>query len=208
MRSWLLIIGLAVACGSPPSSLKARSDGGSSPDARRPSVPPNRPPAGDPLSSAPTSLSCTASAAANPRISIKNVVLILGDGMGVHQLLAARALQGGSLRLESLRGPVFVNTDSLTTLSSGSPTDSAASATAMATGELVANGAIGVKDDADLDNLTELMRADGAVIGLVTTANLYDASPMAFVAHAANRGNTEEILDEVFTDALPEVLMG
>jgi alkaline phosphatase len=105
-------------------------------------------------------------------------------------------------------GPAFINTDSLTTPADGSPTDSAASATAMATGELVINGAIGHKDGRDLQNLTQRMRMRKAALGLVTTANLYDASPMAFVAHAENRGNTAEILDELFESARPEVLMG
>ena len=144
----------------------------------------------------------------------RNIVMVMGDGMGPVHLQAGRILRGGPLRMDALDGPVYLNTDSLTTDAADDPasapaTDSAASATAFATGHRVGNGVISLEPDgAPLQTVAELAAAAGKSVGLVTTSSLYDASPAAQVAHAASRYDAETILMQMLADATPQVLLG
>ncbi len=144
----------------------------------------------------------------------RNIVMVMGDGMGPVQLQAGRVVRGGPLRMDALAGPIYVNTDSLTTEVAADPdsapaTDSAASATAFATGRRVANGVISVDPDGQpLTTVAELAAAAGKAIGLVTTSFIYDASPAALVAHAASRNDSTTILMHMLSDATPRVLLG
>ncbi|WP_151770808.1 alkaline phosphatase [Streptomyces abyssomicinicus] len=124
----------------------------------------------------------------------RNVVLFIGDGMGEDELTIARNyLKGadGRLILDS-----FLFTGSVTNYSvtAGDPTrhnyvtDSAAAATAWATGAKTYNGAIGV--DAfgmPVPTLVELARDRGMATGIVTTEEVCDPTPAAMGAHVAHR---------------------
>jgi len=124
----------------------------------------------------------------------KNVILLIGDGMGDSEITAARNLAMGA-------GGFFPGIDALPLTGqythysldkiSHKPnyvTDSAASATAWATGTKTYNGAIGV-DVAGKDQVTllELAKAAGKATGDVTTAELQDATPAALIAHVTSR---------------------
>ncbi len=142
-----------------------------------------------------------------------NVIVFMGDGMGPAQLETGRILKGGRLRLDVMRGPALVVTDSLTTLRSRSPnppaTDSAAAATAIATGVLVFNGVLSqASDGAALRTVLEVCKDTGKAVGLVTTSYFYDASPAAFASHRASRSERPEIAREMIDIARPSVLMG
>ncbi|MGQ9751597.1 MAG: alkaline phosphatase [Thermoanaerobaculaceae bacterium] len=140
---------------------------------------------------------------------VKHVFLFIGDGMGLAHRTAARAfLYGfsggksqGFLTMDQLPVGGFLITSSL----SGFVTDSAAGAHAFATGTKTANGMMGLFPDGtaeDTDNPKVeslpclLYRTRGLVSGLVTDADLTDATPAAFLAQVADRGNASNIASQ------------
>ena len=124
----------------------------------------------------------------------KNVILLIGDGMGDSEITAARNYAEGA-------GGFFKGIDALPltgqythyaldkkTHKPDYVTDSAASATAWATGVKTYNGAIGVDvNGKDHPSLLELAKAAGKSTGNVSTAELEDATPAAQVAHVTSR---------------------
>jgi alkaline phosphatase len=128
-----------------------------------------------------------------PDSTIRNIILFIGDGMGLSHLAAARThLVGaeGRLYLETMPVTGLVLTHAVDDLI----TDSAAAGTALATGVKTTNGSIGV--DANGNNrpsILEAARDAGLSTGLVTTTDLADATPAAFAAHVAHRRMKSEI---------------
>lgn len=112
------------------------------------------------------------------------IVLIVGDGMGAAHFTLARLLHGGDFRIGQLPGVGLVATDAADTL----VTDSAAAATAYATGIKTSHGHVGVDSSgAPYPTVLEAARERGLATGLVSTAPFGDATPAAFAAHAENR---------------------
>lgn len=124
----------------------------------------------------------------------KNIILLIGDGMGDSEITAARNYAEGA-------GGFFKGIDALPLTGqythysldkkSGKPdyvTDSAASATAWSTGVKTYNGALGV-DIHDKDHMTilEMAKAAGLATGDVSTAELQDATPAALISHVISR---------------------
>jgi alkaline phosphatase len=90
-------------------------------------------------------------------------------------------------------------------------TDSAAAATAMATGVKVSNGALSVGlpgDGESLPTLLERFASEGMRTGLVTTTYMTHATPAAFAAHVKSRKMVGEIAEQYLTGARPDVLFG
>ncbi len=133
---------------------------------------------------------------------VKNVIWVIGDGMGPE--LMGFFMQGvrygnvpgypekishlEKLTQEGQMGVYFNNTyDTVVT-------DSAASATQMATGAFTRPGVIG-KDfnDAPVSTLLEIAKEKGKSIGVITDSYVTDATPAGFSAHASNRGEKREI---------------
>ncbi|WP_277977568.1 alkaline phosphatase [Pantoea endophytica] len=124
----------------------------------------------------------------------KNVILLIGDGMGDSEITAARNQARGA-------GGFFPGLDALPltgqythysldkkTHKPNYVTDSAASATAWATGTKSYNGAIGVDvNGKDQVTILELAKAAGKATGNVSTAELQDATPAALIAHVTSR---------------------
>lgn len=124
----------------------------------------------------------------------KNVILLIGDGMGDSEITAARNYAEGA-------GGFFKGIDALPLTGqythyaldkkTGKPdyvTDSAASATAWSTGVKTYNGALGVDiHEQDHQTILELAKAAGLATGNVSTAELQDATPAALVAHVTSR---------------------
>ncbi|MET0385408.1 MAG: alkaline phosphatase [Polyangiales bacterium] len=142
-----------------------------------------------------------------------NVIVFMGDGMGPEQLATGRVARGSALRIDELAGPALAITDSLTTLRLGpdtlTATDSAASATWIATGEQVDNDVISQGAHGEpLESVLERCQQAGKATGLVTTSNFFDASPAAFGAHQASRTLYEAIAEQLLTETQPDVLMG
>ena len=120
----------------------------------------------------------------------KNIILMIGDGMGVTQISAGLYSNNNRLNLE--RFPVIglhksYSADNLIT-------DSAAGATAFSAGVKTYNGAIGVdKDTVAVTTILEMAEAAGMPTGLVATSSIVHATPASFYAHARYRKNYEEI---------------
>ncbi|MBH2546080.1 alkaline phosphatase [Serratia marcescens] len=126
--------------------------------------------------------------------TVKNVILLIGDGMGDSEITAARNYAEGA-------GGYFKGIDALPltgqythysldkkTHKPDYVTDSAASATAWATGVKTYNGALGVDvNGKDQPTLLEIVKAAGKATGNVSTAELQDATPAALVSHVTSR---------------------
>ena len=150
----------------------------------------------------------------------KNVILFIGDGFGLPVRTAARILSKGLtegkyrgwLEMDQLEYHGFITTSGMDALA----TDSANSASAYATGHKSAVNAMGVypdhtpdpSDDPRVENIAELAkRVRGMSVGLVTTADITDATPAAFVAHTRRRSEALTILDQMLA-LEPDVIMG
>jgi alkaline phosphatase len=140
----------------------------------------------------------------------KNIILFIGDGMGFEQIKAAgmyAAGMAGSLSFENFSYSGSVNTSN----AEGGVTDSAAAATAMATGEKVSNSVISVAlpgDGTPLETVLEQFKASGQSTGLVTTSFVTHATPAAFGAHEPSRFNYSNITADYLNDSSPNVLFG
>ena len=122
---------------------------------------------------------------------VKNVILLIGDGMGVSQVSTAFYYNDGK-PTNFQRFPVvgLINTSS----AKQKVTDSAAGATAFACGKRSYNGAISVDTlGANLPNLTEVLKDTKVKTGLVATSSITHATPAAFYAHAKSRKEEESI---------------
>jgi alkaline phosphatase len=140
----------------------------------------------------------------------KNVILLIGDGMGFEQVKAAGMYEygsGGTMLFET-----FPHKGQVTTYSADSSiTDSAAAATAIATGTKVNNGVISVAlpgGGESLYTLLEYFRDNGKSTGLVTTTPMTHATPAAFGSHEDSRNNTNEIALDYLQQTRPNVLFG
>ncbi|MCZ2473724.1 alkaline phosphatase [Aquirufa ecclesiirivi] len=120
----------------------------------------------------------------------KNIIFLIGDGMGVSQIYAGLTANKGHLALERIRHIGFHKNQA----SDNYVTDSAAGATAFSTGKKTYNGAIGV-DATQTPQVTllELAEKKGMATGLVSTADITDATPAAFIAHQIKRNMHDEI---------------
>ncbi|WPF65538.1 MULTISPECIES: alkaline phosphatase [unclassified Corynebacterium] len=123
----------------------------------------------------------------------KNVILLIGDGMGDSEITSARNYSegaGGSFKgLDAL--PVTGQYTHYSVDKDGKPdyvTDSAASGSAWATGTKTYNGAISVdKDGKDQESILERAKKAGLATGNVSTAEIQDATPAVQAAHVSDR---------------------
>jgi alkaline phosphatase len=128
----------------------------------------------------------------------KNIILMIGDGMGLAQVQAGMTVNRGQLNILQFRNIGFSKTQS----ASNYVTDSGAGATALSTGNKTYNGAIGVKaDSTPCKTILEYAEQSGLASGLVSTSSITHATPASFIAHNISRENYEEIaLDFLKTD--------
>jgi alkaline phosphatase len=137
----------------------------------------------------------------------RNIVLMIGDGVGIGQVsTASAALHGpaGGLTVETAPVTGLVRTSAGNNL----VTDSAAASSAMATGFKVPKQSVATLADGRLPvSITRAAKEAGLSTGLLTTSGLADATPAGFLVHAAHRYNYAEILTEILaTDH--DVLIG
>jgi len=120
----------------------------------------------------------------------KNIILMIGDGMGLAQVYSAMTANGGHLFLENFKNIGFSKTYS----SDNYITDSAAGGTALSAGIKTYNGAIGVDPDKQpVPNIREMAEKKGLKTGLVSTSAITHATPASFIAHASSRNSYEDI---------------
>ncbi|WP_303881436.1 alkaline phosphatase [Acetomicrobium mobile] len=125
----------------------------------------------------------------------KNIILMIGDGMGFPQLTLGR-LAKGSLGIEECPVGGAMTTHPLP--SSGVITDSAAAGTALATGYKTDNGIISQTPEGKaLYTVLENARDKGKATGLVTTTRITHATPAVFAAHIDDRDNENAIAEQL-----------
>ncbi len=140
----------------------------------------------------------------------KNVILVVGDGMGVAQREAIQLTSvgaRGTLVMDSLPHAGLVGTNSANP--SYPVTDSAAAATAMASGVKTYKNRIGLNPDGDaVPTVLERAKAAGKAAGLVTTSSVTDATPAAFAAHIEDRDQERQIAHQYLKESKPDVILG
>ena len=120
----------------------------------------------------------------------RNVIMMIGDGMGVAQVYAAITANGGQLFLDNFMHVGFSKTSS----ADNYITDSAAAGTALSTGQKTYNGAIGVNTDTvAIKTILEMAEDKQMATGLVSTSAITHATPASYIAHQGSRGSYEDI---------------
>ncbi len=143
----------------------------------------------------------TKNASTYHKSEIKNVIYLIGDGMGFNHLEKTKAERNTDLVMDTFPYDGQSRTRSFT----NRVTDSAAGGTALACGIRTANSAIGV-DPIDKTpkysypkSITELCAERGMMTGVITTDETSGATPSAFSAHSSDRDNTEDITNDQLT---------
>jgi alkaline phosphatase len=144
---------------------------------------------------------------------VKNIIVMLGDGMGAAQRTAARIVAGGYAQgktITPLAMDTFPVTGMVKTASLNSViTDSAPGMTAYVSGNKNNNNEEGVFPDDTIDAfdnprieyLSEyLHRTQGKALGIVTTADVFDATPAGNAVHTSSRGAGTGIVDQFLDD--------
>jgi alkaline phosphatase len=128
----------------------------------------------------------------------KNVILMVGDGMGVAQIYAGLTGNHGTLNLERCTAIGFHKNQA----SDKYVTDSAAGATALSCGQKTYNGAIGVDANGKpLPTILEAAEKNGLATGMIATCSITHATPASFISHQPSRSLDENIaLDFLKTD--------
>jgi len=135
---------------------------------------------------------------------VKNIILMIGDGMGVAQVQAAFIANNGQLNIQNCPVTGFSKTSSSDNLT----TDSAAAATSMACGVKTYNGAIGVDENGNsVKTILEIAIQNGMKTGLVATCKITHATPASFIAHESTRDRYKEIAKD-FLDTPIDVFIG
>ncbi len=140
-----------------------------------------------------------------PNANPKNIILLIGDGMGLSQISGALYNQGNKLSLEQFPIIGFQKTFSKSNLI----TDSAASATAMATGVKTNNNAIGVDaDEMPVKSILEECEEKGLATGLIATSSIVHATPASFIAHQKSRNLYEQIAEDFLKTDIDLIIGG
>ncbi len=135
----------------------------------------------------------------------KNIILLIGDGMGLTQITAGMYMNNNQLNFE--RFPVIglhknYSYDNLVT-------DSAAGATAFSCGVKSYNGAIGVDHDTmAVKTILEEASEKGYKTGLVASCSVTHATPASFAAHNKSRQNMEEIAADMIDSGVDLMIGG
>jgi len=137
----------------------------------------------------------------------KNIILIVADGMGPAQVKAYRKFKDDPKtpwEEKLLLDPYLVgslSTESIDPVEN--ITDSAAAATALATGRSTVNAAVSVSaENTAFKTVMENAKLLGMSTGLVVTSEIVHATPAAFVSHHIDRENKAEIADQFFDNRI------
>ncbi|MDR4929331.1 alkaline phosphatase [Peribacillus simplex] len=149
---------------------------------------------------------------------IKNVIFLIGDGMGVSYTSAYRYLKDnpGTKVAERTEFDKYLVGQQMTYPedSAQNITDSASAATAMSSGVKTYNAAIAVDNDkSEVKTVLEAAKEKGKATGLVATSEITHATPASFGAHDENRKNMNSIADDYYNDLIKgkhkiDVLLG
>lgn len=136
----------------------------------------------------------SARADVKPSGTYKNVILMIGDGMGFNHVKCGAAYNDAtSLEMQNLA----VQSTSVRTYSTSLfyPTDSAAAATALSTGKKTDNKCVSRYKGKDITTNAERAKQKDMAVGIIATEGVKGATPAAFSSHANGRGDDEDIFD-------------
>ncbi len=139
------------------------------------------------------------------RSTVRNIILMIGDGMGVAQIYSGYTGNHGALNLFNMLNIGF----SITYSADSYITDSAAGGTAMATGKKTNNRYVGV-DSTGIHHhpsIPEIIRASGIRSALISSGDITDATPAAFYAKQPERAWSEAIARDFLTNPV-DILIG
>ena len=123
-----------------------------------------------------------------------NVILLIGDGMGLSQLSAAFYYGKSEPNFNRFKEIGFIVTSS----AKQNITDSGAGATAFASGEKTYNGAIGVNIySVAIPNLVEILSKKNYNTGIISTSSVTHATPASFYAHVEDRYMQDKIAEQL-----------
>jgi alkaline phosphatase len=129
----------------------------------------------------------------------KNVILLISDGTGLSQISSAYFYKDSEPNYTRFKEIGFIKTSS----SKEDVTDSAAGATAFASGVKTYNGAVGVTPDSlDVPTLVELVQDKKIKTGVVATSSIQHATPAAFYAHQVSRRFYEAITEDLYNSEI------
>ena len=136
---------------------------------------------------------------------VKNVILMIGDGMGLEQLSTAWIVNNRHLNITDNFPYVGLQ---WTYSANKLVTDSAAAGTALATGSKTNNGMIATSPDGQpLETLSEYAKSKGMKTGTSVVCRVCDATPAVFSTHHANRDSLYNIMAQ-FVDSELDFLFG
>jgi alkaline phosphatase len=152
----------------------------------------------------------TADAKESPKennVKIKNVIFMIGDGMGVSYTSAYRYLKDDPTTklAEGTEFDKYLIGQQSTYAEDPEQniTDSASSATAMSSGIKTYNAAIGVDNDkSEVKTVLESAKEKGKSTGLVATSEITHATPASFGAHDEHRKNMNAIADDYYDELI------
>lgn len=133
-------------------------------------------------------------------LEARSAILMIGDGMGRNHILSAEKEGMEVFYADTLPvvGTCTTYSYSVKPLGTATYTDSAASATALATGYKTINGYVGLDNiRRSRQNVRELAASKGAKTAVLTTDVITGATPAGFTAHTNSRTNTQEIQDQI-----------
>lgn len=139
---------------------------------------------------------------------VKNVILIIGDGMGSEQVELVRKFglsEGQKLDLDKAEYKGWVDTNCLNNY----VTDSSAAATAMATGVRTLYERMGMDENGnELETILDIAHNNGLMTGLITNDFLTGATPGGFSCHSINRNLNKKDRIKQQIDSTIDIIMG
>jgi alkaline phosphatase len=127
-----------------------------------------------------------------PDAEVRNVIYLIGDGMGFEHVELTRLHAEPTQKLWMELFPV--KGQQVTRSANHDVTDSAAAGTALACGIKTNNGMLGMNPNkVPYSSILELLDRKGWRTGLVATSSITHATPAAFSAHVDSRGKEREI---------------
>jgi alkaline phosphatase len=137
--------------------------------------------------------------------TVNNVILLIGDGMGLTQIYAGFTGNRGQLNLLQMINIGFSKTYS----SDSYITDSAAGGTAMASGHKTNNRYVGVDaTGVHLPAIPDVLAPSGVVSGLISCGDITDATPAAFYGHVSDRSEEETIAKDFLSSPVSIMIGG
>ena len=135
----------------------------------------------------------------------KNIIFMIGDGMGLAQITAARTVNKNMLNILRCENIGIQSTNAADEY----VTDSGASATAMACGQKTNYYTIGVDVNGNpITSIIEIAEENGLSTGLITTSHIAHATPAAFYAHNTNRFDYENIAYDLISKEIDFIFGG